>query len=134
MLPIVSDTYWMEKSCYESLQSSFMQNQPSKATTSTKLIYSTTQKSDSFDHLNHPCKPEWMWPRFFPVAFNLPSNDNAATGWVPVTKLPGKVDIQDVGQNVDELGGVTQGSAYGVCRIDVIQLWGNGEQETMKLL
>lgn len=40
----------------------------------------------------------------------------------PVAELLGQVDVQDVRQDGDQLGGVAQGSADGVGRVNVVQL------------
>lgn len=43
-------------------------------------------------------------------------------GWgSPVAELLGQVDVEDVRQDGGELGGVTQGGADGVSRVDVVQ-------------
>lgn len=40
----------------------------------------------------------------------------------PVAELLGQVDVQNVRQDGDELGGVAQSSADGVSRVNVVQL------------
>lgn len=47
----------------------------------------------------------------------------AVTTELTVTQLLGQIDIQDVREDVDELGSKTEGCTDGVGWVDVVQLW-----------